>query len=340
MDKCNRSRTEVSGKGLCSRLRLVRRACDSRFLYSGGCTYCDERSEKKRSRHLFLLDAVMETLLKVLSVGTAGYAALVAAMFLLQGALLYLPSIGREIERTPNAVGLDYEAVWLTTEDNVRIEAWFVPAPAARGVVLLTHGNAGSIAYGVDYAPLFHRLGFSLLLLEYRGYGRSEGKPSEEGTYADARAAWRHLVMERGFPTDRIVLVGESLGGAIVARLAVDHRPAALILASSFISVPELAAELYPWLPARWLARYRYDTLESLERVSCPVLIAHSRDDDIVPFRHGERLFASVKGAKAFLELAGSHNGGFLYTREEWGNELGRFLDQHVPRSSRNVGPR
>lgn len=273
----------------------------------------------------------MEVLLKVLSVGSAGYAALVAMMFLLQGALLYHPDIGREIERTPKAVGLDYEAVWLTTEDNVRIEAWFVPAPAARGVVLLTHGNAGSIAYRVDYAPLFHRLGFSLLLLEYRGYGRSEGKPSEEGTYADARAAWRHLVTERGFPADRIVLVGESLGGAVVAQLAADHRPAALILASSFVSVPELASELYPWLPARWLVRYRYDTLESLERVSCPVLIAHSRDDDIVPFRHGEQLFAAVKGAKAFLELAGGHNGGFLYSRDEWRDELGRFLNQHVP---------
>ncbi|WP_225984943.1 alpha/beta hydrolase [Noviherbaspirillum aerium] len=277
-------------------------------------------------------------MLKLLSAGGAGYAALAGMMFLLQGALLYHPDIGRESRRTPRDVGLDYETVWLTTEDKVRIEAWFVPAPAARGVVLLAHGNAGSIAYRVDYAPLFHRLGFSLLLLEYRGYGRSEGKPSEEGTYADARAAWRHLVTERGFPAERIVLAGESLGGAVAARLAAEQRPAALVLASSFVSVPELAAELYPWLPARWLARYRYDTLEAVERVSCPVMIAHSREDEIVPFHHGERLFAAAKGAKAFLELAGGHNGGFLYTRDGWQVELGRFLDRHVPRSAARAG--
>jgi fermentation-respiration switch protein FrsA (DUF1100 family) len=278
----------------------------------------------------------MEILLKVLSVGGAAYAALLAIVFLLQGSLIYFPEVGRQILRTPKDAGLDYETVWLTAEDGVRIEAWYVPAPAARGAALLAHGNAGNIAHRVDYAPLFHRLGYSLLLLEYRGYGRSEGKPSEEGTYADARAAWRHLVTTRGFPPERIVLVGESLGGAVVARLAADERPGALVLASSFVSVPELAAELYPWLPARRLTRYRYDTLEALERVSCPVLIAHSRQDDIVPFRHGERLFAAIKGPKAFLELAGGHNDGFLFTREAWREEVGRFLEQHLPEGAVN----
>src|SRR5690606_33498765 len=107
-----------------------------------------------------------------------------------------------------------------------------VPAPEARGAVLLAHGNAGSIAMRVDYIPLFHRLGYSVLLFDYRGYGRSEGKPSEEGTYADARAAWRHLVAERGFPPGRIVVMGESLGGAVAARLAAEQQPGALVLAS------------------------------------------------------------------------------------------------------------
>ena len=282
----------------------------------------------------------MEVLLKVLAVGGAAYAALLAIVFVLQGHLIYFPDVGRQILLTPKDAGLDYEQVWLTTEDGVRIEAWYVPAPAARGAVLLAHGNAGNISHRVDYARMFHRLGYSVLLLEYRGYGRSEGKPSEEGTYADARAAWRHLVAERGFPPERIVLVGESLGGAVVARLAVAERPGALVLASSFISVPELAAELYPWLPARWLARYRYDALEALGRVSSPVLIAHSRQDDIVPFRHGERLFAAVKGPKAFLELAGGHNEGFLFTREAWREALGRFLAQHLPADAMSPVPR
>lgn len=183
----------------------------------------------------------MEVLLKVLAVGGAACAALLGIVFVLQGHLIYFPDLGRQILLTPKDVGL----VWLTTEDGVRIEAWYVPAPAARGAALLAHGNAGNISHRVDYALMFHRLGYSLLLLEYRGYGRNEGKPSEEGTYADARAGWRHLVAERGFPPERIVLVGESMGGAIVARLAADERPGALVLASSFVSVPELAAELF-----------------------------------------------------------------------------------------------
>jgi hypothetical protein len=282
----------------------------------------------------------MEVLLRMLAVGGAACAALLGSVFVLQDHLIYFPDMGRQILQTPKDAGLDYEPVWLTTEDGVRIEAWYVPAPAARGAVLLAHGNAGNISHRVDYALMFHRLGYSLLLLEYRGYGRSEGKPSEAGTYADARAGWRHLVTQRGFPPARIVLVGESLGGAVVARLAADERPGALVLASSFVSVPELAAELYPWLPARWLARYRYDTLEALGRVSSPVLIAHSRQDDIVPFHHGERLFAAAKEPKAFLELAGGHNDGFLFTREAWRAALGRFLAQHLPADAATPAPR
>lgn len=114
----------------------------------------------------------------------------------------------------------------------------------------------------------------------------------------------------------------------------------ALVLASSFVSVPELAAELYPWLPARWLARYRYDALEALGRVSSPVLIAHSRQDDIVPFHHGERLFAAAKGPKAFLALAGGHNDGFLFTPEAWRAALGDFLAQHLPADAVTPAPR
>jgi uncharacterized protein len=273
----------------------------------------------------------MEILLKLLAGGGAMYAALLAAMFALQGGMIYFPDTGREMERTPEDAGLAYEQVWLTTEDGVRIEAWYVPAPGARGVALLTHGNAGNISHRIGYASLFHRLGYSILMLEYRGYGRSEGKPSEEGTYADARAAWRYLTTKRGHPAEHIVLVGESLGGAVAARLAAEEQPGALVLASSFISVPELAADLYPWLPARQLARYRYDTLASLKSVTCPVLVAHSRQDDIVPFRHGQHLFAAASEPKAFVEMAGGHNQGFLFSRHAWGEALGHFLNRHLP---------
>jgi uncharacterized protein len=275
----------------------------------------------------------MEILLKALGIGGALYAALLGAMFLMQDHLIYFPDMGREILQTPADAGLDYEAVWLTTEDGVRIEAWYVPAPAVSGIagaVLLLHGNAGSISGRVDYARMFHRLGYSLLLVEYRGYGRSEGKPSEEGMHADARAGWRYLVTERGFAARRIALVGESLGGAVAARLAAEVQPGALVLASSFVSLPDLASEIYPWLPVRRLSRYRYDTLAALGQISSPVLLAHSREDEVVPFEHGERLFAAARQPKAFLEMAGGHNEGFLYSRKTWQEEVGRFLEQYL----------
>lgn len=273
----------------------------------------------------------MEVLLKWLAALGAAYAALLGLVFVLQDHLLYFPGMDRELLRTPRDLGLDHETVWLTTEDGLRIEAWYLPTPGARGVALLAHGNAGNLSHRIDYAPMFHHLGYSLLLFEYRGYGRSQGRPSEQGTYADARAAWRYLVAQRGVAPQRIVLIGESLGGAVAARLAASERPGALVLASSFVSVPELAADLYPWLPARWLARYRYDTLAALQQVACPVFVAHSRQDEIVPFEHGQRLYAAAREPKAWLEMAGGHNEGFLFVRAEWRASLGRFLARHLP---------
>lgn len=146
------------------------------------------------------------------------------------------------------------------------------------------HGNAGNISHRLDSLRIFHGLGLDVLILDYRGYGRSEGRPSEEGTYRDARAASRYLVEARGVAPERIVVFGRSIGAAIAAALAVEQRPAALILESGFTSVPDLAADLYPWLPARRLARLHYDTRARLPHVTVPVLIVHSRDDEIISF--------------------------------------------------------
>ena len=173
---------------------------------------------------------------------------------------------------------------------------------------------------------MFHDLGYASLILDYRGYGRSSGKPSEEGTYLDAAAAWRHATGALGYPAQRIVAFGESLGGAVAAQLASSQRPAALVLASTFTSVPDLGAEIYPWLPVRALARIRYDTRERLATIAAPVLVIHSRGDDIIPFAHGERLFAAARSPKQFLEIAGGHNDGFVFGREAWVTQLAAFL--------------
>ena len=273
---------------------------------------------------------MLASLLTTLALAYGGFAAL---LFLFQDKLAYYPQIGREIHATPREAGMDYEELTLATDDGERLDAWFIPAQGqthSQAVVLFLHGNAGNISHRMDSIAMFHRLGYGVLIFDYRGYGRSSGKPSEAGLQRDAAAAWDHLTRQRGIPPRRIVLFGESLGGALAARLAVQERPGALVLSSVFTSVPDLAADLYPWLPARWLARLRYDTRASLAQTSCPVLVAHSPDDEIIPFRHGQRLFAAAPGPKAFLRMAGGHNDGFIFMRPAWVDVLAGFLREHV----------
>lgn len=255
------------------------------------------------------------------------YAALLAAAYAFQAHLVYFPA--RELVADPSAIGLQYEEVGFATEDGLRLHGWFVPAPRPRATLLFLHGNAGNISHRLDSLRIFHGLGLDVLIFDYRGYGRAEGRPSEQGTYRDARAAWRHLVEERGVAPERIVLFGRSIGAAVAAALAVERRPAALILESGFTSIPDLAAELYPWLPARRLARLRYDTRARLPAISAPVLIVHSRDDEIVPFAHAEALYAATREPKSLLVLRGSHNTGFLESGRRYVEGLADFLREH-----------
>lgn len=268
----------------------------------------------------------------LLAAGALAYGAVVVLVYLFQSRLVYFPQIGREVAVTPRAYGLPYEAVRLATVDGERLAGWWVPAERARGAVLIFHGNAGNISHRLDYLSMFHRLGYSTLIVDYRGYGESSGSPSEEGTYRDAEAAWRWLTETRGLAARDIVLFGESLGGAVAAWLAARTAPRALVLVSTFTSVPELGAQVYPFLPVRWMSRFRYDTRAALEAVEAPVLVAHSREDDIVPFAHGRELYEAVRGPKAFLELHGGHNESFVFARQEWVAQLAAFLERAAAR--------
>jgi fermentation-respiration switch protein FrsA (DUF1100 family) len=254
------------------------------------------------------------------------YALMLLLVFLFQSRLVYFPHVGRELIGTPRAAGLDFEDVRLRTADDVMLHGWWVPARDARGAVLILHGNAGNISHRTGYLTMFDRLGYSVLLVDYRDYGKSGGVPSEEGTYRDAEAAWLHLTEALEINPQDIVIFGESLGGGAATWLAAKYPPRALVLASSFTSVPDLGAQIYPWLPVRLLARIKYDNLERLPTIAAPVLIAHSRDDEIVPFSHGEALFAAAREPKQLIVMSGSHNDGFLFARAEWAAALGAFL--------------
>src|SRR5688500_15969555 len=210
------------------------------------------------------LTSAMRVIANILLSAAIAYACMSLLMFMFQSRLVYFPHVGREPGATPRVAGLDFEDVELRTADNVRLHGWWVPAPEARGAVLIFHGNAGNISHRIGYLTMFARLGYSTLIIDYRGYGRSTGGPSEEGTYRDAEAAWLHLSEARMIRPEDIVIFGESLGAGVATWLAAKYRPRALVLASAFTSIPGLGAQLYPWLPVRLLARIHYDNLDRL----------------------------------------------------------------------------
>ena len=266
-------------------------------------------------------------LISLLQIALLAYLGFAALIYFLQDHMIFQPS--RDMLATPAAIGLRFDAVSIATSDGLRLDAWHVPAPQtskAPMLALIFHGNAGNNSHRLDYLRMFHELGLASLIVDYRGYGRSNGTPSESGLYQDAAAAWHYVTSILGYPAGRIVIYGESLGGAVATQLAVARQPSALVLASTFTSLPDLASGIYPWLPVRLLARTKFDTLSRVSTLACPLLVIHSRNDEIIPFSHGERLYDAARPPKQFLHLAGGHNEGFVFSRAEWVRKLGDFL--------------
>jgi len=270
---------------------------------------------------------VTRNLLQIVLMGVVAYALFVAFLYLTQDRLFFFPT--STLVTTPDRHGLAYEDVELFTGDGVELHGWFVPAPEARATLLFFHGNGGNVSHRIDSLRIFHELGLSVFILSYRGYGRSGGRPGETGIRLDATAAWRYLLDQRRIPASQIVVFGRSLGAAVATELAVRETPGAVILESPFTSAADLGAEVYPWLPVRRLIRHEYEVLSRVDGIDSPVLVVHSRDDEIVPFEHGRRI-ADAAGAP-LLELRGGHNDAFLRSRAEYLRGLREFLDPLFP---------
>ena len=193
-------------------------------------------------------------------------------------------------------------------------------------MLLFFHGNAGNISHRLDSIRQFLGLGLSVFIIDYRGYGQSDGRTTEKGIYRDADAAWRYLTTTRGFSPDDIVIFGRSLGASVAAWLAARQSPQVLIVESSFTSVPDIGQELYPWLPVRWLSHLNHATIDYVRGVKCPVLVVHSRDDEIIPFHHGQKIFEAAPEPRSLLELRGTHNDAFIQDERTYLDGLSAFL--------------
>ncbi len=270
-----------------------------------------------------------------------GYVALGLLLYLMQEKMIFLPNMpGRTLDYTPANIGLEFEEVRIETEDGVSLHGWHIPANDYRGTVLFLHGNAGNISHRLDSIRIFHDLGLDTLIIDYRGYGQSEGKPHERGIYLDGQSALSYLIDERGEDPGRIVVFGRSMGGAVAARLAANDGIAGVIVESCFTSAVDMARRIYPFLPVRLITRLDFPVADDIARSQSPVLVVHSRDDEIIPFVMGQSLYDVAPEPKQFLELRGDHNGGFLMNESRYRVELDKFLSVVLARDSINRNDR
>ncbi len=227
---------------------------------------------------------------------------------------------------TPANIGLEFEEVFLTTQDNISIHGWYLPNTASTFTLLFLHGNAGNISHRLDSLKIFHDLGLSIFIIDYRGYGQSTGKPSEKGTYSDAEAAWNYLINKRALSADEIIIFGRSLGGGVASWLALEHKPAALILESTFTSIVDMASLIYPYLPVKWMSRIHYPSIQRIDKINCPILFIHSPDDELIPYTHGQQLYARAKSPKSFFSISGGHNEGFFNSQPHYNQGILQFV--------------
>lgn len=260
--------------------------------------------------------------LRVLALVALAFAAFLVVVGCSANRMVFQP--WKVMEAKPGDLRRAYEDAFFNTSDGVQLNGWYFPG-GSNHVILVCHGNAGNLSHRLPLIDTLLKAGASVFAFDYRGYGRSAGRPSEKGTYLDAQAACQWL-RDRGFQDTNIIALGESLGGGVVCELATRKPLGGIILQSTFTSVPDVACEMVPWLPMRLLLTTHFNNREKLKRITIPVLILHGRQDTIIPFHHGEKNFAAANPPKFFAELDGDHNDAMLVSQEKYQLAVTDFL--------------
>jgi fermentation-respiration switch protein FrsA (DUF1100 family) len=279
---------------------------------------------------------ILEFLLSIAIVVFIAYWGLGTVLYFMQPVFLYSPV--KEVPYTPDELGLDFEKVIFKSRDGLMLSGWYIPAIGSELTVLFCHGNGGNMMHSLDTINILYNLGVNCFIFDYRGYGNSEGKPNEEGTYLDVMAAYKWLTERRGVLPADIIAFGRSLGGSIAAYLAKKADVGALIIESAFTSYVDIGKVFYPYMPVRWFARFSYRTVDYIKKVRCPVMIIHSRSDETIPFEFGLELYEAANEPKEFVEIFGSHNDGFLVSSEVYKSAWTKWLKslkEHKSRASR-----
>lgn len=262
------------------------------------------------------------------------YVGLCSVVFLMQKSQIYLPD--RNVSATPLDAGMKFDDIHLSVPGGAIIAGWYIPASqATTATILFCHGNGGDIGDRVGTIRVFHQMGFNVIIFDYQGYGNSTGQTTEQGTYDDAMSAWNYLINEKKLKPENISIFGRSLGGAIAVQLAEQVNPKCLVVESSFSSAPDMAARMFPFLPSRTLCKYKYKSSERIKSIHCPVIIAHGKDDNTIPYDFGRKVFDNANEPKYFIELEGSHNAGGIDIHPEFQNLFKKLGQQLTTPSAR-----
>jgi uncharacterized protein len=239
----------------------------------------------------------------------------------------------RVVNRDPSQIGLAFEDVFFTTKDGLQLHGWFIPHQESRATLVWFHGNAGNISDRLLNIKLLHNhIKTDIFIFDYRGYGRSEGSVSEEGTYLDGEAAIQYLLGHRNGDAPQLVLFGRSLGAAVAAEMAIRFDISGLILESPFVSIREMARAIFPALPIGSLLRTRYETIEKVRNLKAPLLVLHGDRDEVVPFAQGKKVFDVAPPPKTFHRIVGaSHNDTFIVGGEMYFRSLREFIESALP---------
>ena len=216
---------------------------------------------------------------------------------------------------------------WINTDDGVKIHGWFAQADSAICTLVISHGNAGNLSHRIDFIRRLRRSGFNVLMFDYRGYGKSEGAPSEAGVYSDGRAAFDHALDLPGVDPRKIILWGTSLGGAIAVDVALHRHAAGLILESTFSSAKDVARLAYPYLPVQFTLRARFNSIDKIQSIRIPLLQMHGNKDRIVAFELGKKLFRAANEPKEFYTIEGAdHNNTYIIGGEAYLERVRSFV--------------
>ena len=262
-----------------------------------------------------------------LLIGVLAVVALLSYIYFNQHNMVFYPV--KELVMTPEELNLSYEDIYIEVKNNEKIHSWFFPVDSGAlncKTVLFCHGNGGNISHRFETIDFISNIPASLLIFDYRGYGRSDGSPGENEIYEDARAAYDWLVNVRGIKPEDIVIFGRSLGGAVAVDLANRVECGGLIVESSFTSAKDMGKRIYPYVPISYLLKYRLDSIGKIDKINCPLLVVHSPDDELIPYEMGQRLFEKAKPPKKFVKLRGGHNECIYFDDPDYIKEIREIL--------------